>query len=509
APGPVASIAFSPDQPLRTLDLSLAGSDDPTGAAFRVNVDRVANSERASVTVSTDISRLTAHAVDAKGADIRTSLDLHADAHGALHDEPQPPNSIGTKLSTVAGDLARHADHAMQVFGRPPASAASTVDASWNLRLRNAAEGTPLLRVDGGKADLDAAADPATITWRRSNETESSTLSATGTLGAGVTVHDDHLVLDADAPLQLGVALGSQPRRRTDTELALLVAFSDALKPAPATSSGLWDAEYYSRFWSNYTATRAGRARSPLFDSPRIVAGPISVRQITGPVAPLRIAVGHGERLELHAPFSARALFGTANGLVESAVGWRADQASLDSRFTLQLGNIQAGAVGLDLDDGHVPLVEDELDADLAVRTDGLALTREMIARAAAFESPVGLDRIGLALQLHKSARSQAVPGVLQLSTDMQVNTLNKILNIIASDLQMTVPPQTMTYRNIDVNVRVDRGVVTTATPWLTLDGAQILSDPHLALEGTVRLYGGRNGGTLTLDDLLALFIHQ
>ncbi|MBZ5560547.1 MAG: hypothetical protein LAO77_25105, partial [Acidobacteriia bacterium] len=46
APGPVASIAFSPDQPLRTLDLSLAGSDDPTGAAFRVNVDRVANSER-------------------------------------------------------------------------------------------------------------------------------------------------------------------------------------------------------------------------------------------------------------------------------------------------------------------------------------------------------------------------------------------------------------------------------------------------------------------------------
>jgi hypothetical protein len=75
--------------------------------------------------------------------------------------------------------------------------------------------------------------------------------------------------------------------------------------------------------------------------------------------------------------------------------------------------------------------------------------------------------------------------------------------------VQMTIPPQTMSYRNIDVNLRVDRGRVSTRTPWMTLEGLQILSDPRLTLESTVRLYGGRSGDTLSLDDLLALLVPQ
>jgi hypothetical protein len=89
------------------------------------------------------------------------------------------------------------------------------------------------------------------------------------------------------------------------------------------------------------------------------------------------------------------------------------------------------------------------------------------------------------------------------------VNTLNRLLNVVVRDLQMAVPPQTLLYRNIDIDVRVDRGTVATQLPWVTLGGVQILSAPNLALDGTVRLHGGKNGDTLMLGDVLALFSHD
>jgi hypothetical protein len=368
------------------------------------------------------------------------------------------------------------------------------------------------LRIDRDAIGFDLALERAAITARRTGDAELSALSASGQLDAGLSVHDGQLVLDAYAPLRLELSPAAQSVRTIEGDLALLVSFSDALRPAADNAGGLWNADYYSRFWSSYTSsttsgTRAGRARAPLVESPRLVAGPFSLRQIAIPLAPLRIAVGTGERLELHAPIAGSALFGTASGLVESAVGWAEDRALLDGRFALALGNIQAGAAGLDIDNAHVPLVEDELDLDLTARSDAWPLTRDTVTRAAAFERPAGLDRISLALQLRKSARSQSVPGVLQLSTDMRVNTMNRILNIIARDLQMTMPPQTMSYRNIEVNLRVNRGIVSTALPWMTLEGVQILSDPALTLESTIRLHGGKSGDTVSLDDLLALII--
>jgi hypothetical protein len=476
---------------------------------FQVTADHVPDSGRARVMFSADVSRLSLRAMDAQGADIQARLDLHADARGALHDEVQPPHPIGTMLSRTAGDLARHFNNAVHIFGSPRTSTAATADAGWNLRVRNSTAGGPFLHVDDEQIGLDLAADMATLTWRRPEEAAASTLTAAGELAAVLAVHDDQLVLDARTPVRLEASLGAQPRRRIAGDLALLVTFSDALRPAPATSGGLWDADYYSRFWKSYAATRADRGGPPLVDSPRLVAGPFSVRQIAGPLQPLFIAVGHGERLELHAPFSGRALFGTASGLLETAVQWRGNQAWLNSRFNLQLGEFQAGAVGLDVQNGHVPLVEDELDADITVRSDDLPLTRDSIDRLAALEAPAGLDRISLALEVHKSARSQSVPGVLQLSSDTQVNTLNRLVNVVVRDLQMAVPPQTLLYRNIDVDVRVDRGTVATQLPWVTLGGVRILSAPNLALDGTVRLHGGKNGDTFTLGDVLALFKHD
>jgi hypothetical protein len=509
APGPLASIVFSPGrvpQALRSLDLAIA--EPAPVSVFHVSVERTPNSERASITLSTDVSRLVARAVDANGADIEARLDLRADARGALHDAVQSAHPVGTLITTTTGDLARHGNNAVRVFG-PPAAALAPIDVTWNARIHNAATDRPALKVDREAIELDLAIDPAAVAVQRSGDAERSAVSVSGQLGAALTVHDGQLVLDAYAPLRLEASPAAQPERTIEGDLALLVSFSDALRPAPDNASGLWSPEFYSQFWSSYTVLRAGRARAPLLDTPRIVAGPISVRQIRGPLAPLRLAVGTGERLELHAPLDAGVLFGTANGLFESAVSWGEDRALLDSRLALALANIQAGAAGLDIDHAHVPLIEDELDVDLTARSDGLPLTRDTILRAAAFEKPAGLDRIGLALHLRKSARSQSVPGVLQLSTDMQVNTMNRVLNIIARDLQMTIPPHTMSYRNIDVNLRVDRGIVSTALPWMTIEGVQIFPDPALTLESTIRLHGGTSGDTVSLDDLLALFIPQ
>jgi hypothetical protein len=331
-------------------------------------------------------------------------------------------------------------------------------------------------------------------------------LAASADLTAELTIHDDQLVLDAYAPIRFDGSLGANNRTRFSADVPLLVSFSDALKPAPAPSDGLWDADYYRRFWTSYPITRAGRSGAPLIDSRRIVAGPISVRQILVPPESLRVAVGLSDRLAVHLPLSGRALFGTAQGFFDAGVQWRGPQAALSGRFNLALRNLQAAAVGLDSEHGHVPVVEDELDADIAVRSDDLLLDRHSIDLLAAYTTPAGLDRLSLSLALRKSARSRSIPGVFQLSTGTRLNTLNELLNTLGRDLQLMVPPRTMLYRNLDINFLVDKGTVVTERPWLKLEGLQIFSSPNLALESNIRLYGGRNGDTLHLRDWLDFF---
>jgi hypothetical protein len=228
------------------------------------------------------------------------------------------------------------------------------------------------------------------------------------------------------------------------------------------------------------------------------------VRQLLLPLAPLKIAVGTADRLELHAPFTARALFGDANGLLQTAVDWTADRGLVTTNLSLALRNIQASAIGIDYGTGHSAIVEDEMDGDISMRTDKWPVDRDSLSQLRALQ-PSNLDKVSLAVDFRKTARSKSTPGVLQLSSDAQVNVLNDILNRIIRDLQLAVPPRSASYGNFVLNFHVENGRVATKSPWLVVDGIQIFSSPFLDLDSTVRLHGSRNGEALELRDVLNL----
>ena len=137
------------------------------------------------------------------------------------------------------------------------------------------------------------------------------------------------------------------------------------------------------------------------------------------------------------------------------------------------------------------------------MRLEGWPLNRINVDRLAAFNAPPRLDRLSLAVALQKTNRSGATPGALQLSSDTQVQTLSQILNRIIRDMQMKAPPRSVLYRNLTLDFRVEKGKIVNDAPWLNLGGLQILSSPNLALEGNIRLYGGRNGEKTELRYLL------
>jgi hypothetical protein len=142
-------------------------------------------------------------------------------------------------------------------------------------------------------------------------------------------------------------------------------------------------------------------------------------------------------------------------------------------------------------------------------RMDNLRVDRNTVAGILSFQPPAGLEALSLSLQLRKSERSQSTPGMLQLSSDTQVNTLNSILNRILRDLRLANPPQKISYRNLVLDFRVDKGRVATEAPWLKIDGLRLFSSPNLDLEGNVRLHAGRYGETLELRNLLDAIIPQ
>src|SRR4029450_9221680 len=97
---------------------------------------------------------------------------------------------------------------------------------------------------------------------------------------------------------------------------------------------------------------------------------------------------------------------------------------------------------------------------------------------------------------------SRSIPGMLQLSGDTRVNTVNALLNRIVRDVQVASPPQRLQYRDFLLDLRVDRGKVVAKSPWLTLEGVQIFS-PLFDLGGNFRLHGSRNGEAVELQNLL------
>jgi hypothetical protein len=495
ARGPLASLTPATDSVLRRLEVSLEerGSValDAQRGAFKVNVD---------------MPRLALQAANSNGAELQTTVGIKAGLHGTLGVGESSSNPILDRASTTLNNVAQHLNKAVQVFGDSAAPSEPT-DLAWKFRVKNSRDGEEPLRLTSGQVGIRLAADVEKFVWR-SGSSETSSLAGSAEFNGDLRAYEGQLVLDANVPIRLSASTASQPARTIAANMPLLVAISDRLKPSRANSAGLWDSDYYRNFWAGYRVEQAARGAAALVDTSRLTFGPLSIRQLRLPVEPLHVALGVSDRFEIYLPFGGRALFGSADGVLEGAVEWRPDRALVNSNLSMTLRNLQAGALGLDSEYGHSAFLEDEVDGDIWLGAHDWVWSRAVLDRFAAARLP-SLEQVSMSLNLRKSERSKPIPGVLQLSSDTRVNTLNVLLNRIIRNLQMASPPQQVQYKNFLLDLRVDRGKVSTASPWLTLEGARIFTSPLLDLDGNVRVHGPRNGEELELQNLVDTLVHE
>src|SRR5262249_59787346 len=104
------------------------------------------------------------------------------------------------------------------------------------IRIRNSRINEAALRWTDENIAIRLAADLQRLDWR-SDPAAASSLAGTGIFDGDLSVRENQLVLDANAPVQLRMSLGAQPARTFDANLPLLAAFSADLKPGPGGSA--------------------------------------------------------------------------------------------------------------------------------------------------------------------------------------------------------------------------------------------------------------------------------
>jgi hypothetical protein len=214
-----------------------------------------------------------------------------------------------------------------------------------------------------------------------------------------------------------------------------------------------------------------------------------------------RLLVGHSGDFEVDVPLAGRVLFGSLEARAQAAVNWTGPRPVVTAGLQGKLSNAAADALGLASPGGHVPLLQDQVDADFQFRADRLPLDRRILAGRLRGDL---LDRLAVRFSLRNSAERGEAPGVLQLSSAVRVRRLNKVLDRIVRGLQMRVPPQTVSYRDLSLVFSAAGGQIRREAPLLTLGGVRLLSAREVQLNADVRVHLGREED-LRLRDLLYL----
>jgi hypothetical protein len=343
------------------------------------------------------------------------------------------------------------------------------------------------------KWSLGLRADVEEFSWKPKREAQTFRVSSSVEVGADLTIHKETLVADGQVSVGPWRPLAREPKEDGERRFPFLLAFADSLQPAAKNSPLLWDPHAQEKFWNDYTVLRANPPSVPALEKRELVLGPISLRQLSLSPGTLRVVVERADRLQVHFPFTARVFYGRAHGLLQARLAWLPDQLALDSRVKLILEGMQAGAVGLASPSGHIPFLEDEIEGEITVDTDGVQLNREalrtLLADAMRAEQ---LDQVNVEVKLRHAPRAQSSSGVVQLSSDTQINLMNKLLNKIIRRVQLRASPQVMSYRNFAFCFQAMNGKVQTKCPLLELEGLKIFSGRALDVESDISLYWGR-----------------
>jgi hypothetical protein len=414
------------------------------------------------------------------------AVDITARIDGALASTTPERGAIVRRAGELVAAIRRHGQEASRVFGVGHGVAARNVDARWEIAL---AEGTfdfvGASREPRGRfGDLDVdlsidipeASDPIDV-------------RVAGDLSWALRAHEDHLVVEAGGALGEAPRIAALPDCRWTIPTALRIAVSDELIPIIGADTGpLWDAAFYERFWMTYPALFTGGGAPPL-DCRRLRFGNVSIRDLVIDSLP-PLAVGVGDSVQVHVPFSGDALFGQSRGTFDAALEWASDGADLAVATRIEADGIQTAAVGLASGDDHIPAVEDRIDVELDARTNAVRIGRGGLVGS-------GFPIMDMDLRVTRSDPRTGPLGEIQASTNLDTRLMNDILDRIVDSVEFARPPQALTYNGLDLELAVRNGIIQTDRPLVRLDDVRILPTTDVDVVTDVNVFWQRPGWTM------------
>jgi hypothetical protein len=492
SPGMRANISTSSQGSDPFLSLSIGRASVPSGPR--------------PIVASVGAAGANVHVVRDRDVVVDAAADLSVIAQGSLFMSGPPVASpVLDKVFEVGSELGRQASQFAAVFdtgeARPPIN-----NLQWNVHLSQNSPETSMLRLASDALEIHLSEASFDAAWDSAVPKQRNRIAFSTPLHSRIGLEGNEVLLDAFVPIGLAYAMDGESETRIDASIPIQVAFSKQLNRSPGSSDSLWNEDYYSQFWRAHPPRFSTTAFASPIDFDEVMLGPLSVRGIRFPLEPLRIIIGYSDVLQVGLPFSGHALFGGVEGNVEASMTASNGTATLDTRLNFDMNHIQAGALGSTMSGEHSAFIEDELDGKVSLRVDGLAMDHTMVrALRAGHVRAADLEKVGMSVHLARSQNPASLPGVLQASSDFQVNLVNEVLNQMVKDLRLPAPPRALTYESLVLDFVVDRGRVRNESEVFKLGGIQLFSSGDVDVKGNVRAHLGQPGERIMLGNLIGM----
>ena len=471
APGPL--FRFTPSSsPATALEVALGSS----GRGLRV--DLAAGEGTARVTA------------EAPGLSVRLDGGAeHANIDASFTATLSHSASASPLLSKIHGTLAdvrAGIESARRVF---PINSEEKAPITWKLKLSDDGAGEPVLAVGSDRLKLRLRADPSSISLGPSTR-----LDFSSNLAADLSLHEDQLILDALMRLDYGLRMDGLGSHRADLRVPLLVAFGEALQPVIAPHGPLWDSQHYSVFWDGFRPVNALLAGKEAWQWTEVALGPVEIGELSV-APPLRAAIELSKDvIQVDLPVKGSFLYGDSAGTLQSQLRWTGDEAALDTFLGWSLQNAQAEALHIATRFGYQPLVQDLMGLSLSASARGVTLSPRVLEAAVADPGRFNqFDRIALDLDV---ASAPGSVGRLQAESDFDVKRMNDLMRQITNAIQLTYPPEAITWENARVKLLLKDGALDNEVPLVALTGLQGARNNLAQFSGTVRLFAGRDRST-------------
>jgi hypothetical protein len=141
----------------------------------------------------------------------------------------------------------------------------------------------------------------------------------------------------------------------------------------------------------------------------------------------------------------------------------------------------------------------------LAASSRGLTLSRRVFE--AALADPGSFNQFDkLALDLNAGS----VPGStgrLQLESDFDVKPMNNLLRQIANDIQLTFPPEVISWQSAKLKLLLKDGALDNNIPMVALTAVEGIRNSLTQFSGSLRLFAGRESSIPVQDIVHTLML--